>query len=317
MSTSATPGPPALASDRRHTDLPGQTDSRGVTERDKFFFDLNGFLLLKGAIDKDHLAAINAKLDELIAMDLKHGEWVGGVHCHTFGGLDGMNLQQIYEAGEPFERLIDHPAWYEKVLTFVGGQNNFDSQHGPLFIDENFASLRGPGEAIGIHSGGHELTKRTQYRYDKGQFGCGQINILMAFTDIGPGDGATMVVPGSHKANFPHPDFADHRIKQGEATSAEGVEGAVEVHMEAGDALLFVDATMHGSAFRRNEGLRRIAVYRYGPSWGFFRHPYRPSRPLLERLTPQRRQIVMPHRAIRREPNRIADFPNPCEAEEG
>jgi ectoine hydroxylase-related dioxygenase (phytanoyl-CoA dioxygenase family) len=28
----------------------------------------------------------------------------------------------------------------------------------------------------------------------------------MAFNDVGPGDGATMVIPGSHKANFRHPD---------------------------------------------------------------------------------------------------------------
>jgi hypothetical protein len=46
------------------------------------------------------------------------------------------------------------------------------------------------------------------------------------------------------------------------------VEGAVEVHLNAGDAVMFVDAIMHGSARRVNEGQRRIAVYRYGASWG-------------------------------------------------
>ncbi len=297
--------------------LPGTTCCPGVTDREKFFFDLNGFLVLKRAIDVDHLAAINDTLDQIISLDppLKHGEWYGGVHAHTFGGKDGINLQQIYEAGAPFERLIDHPAWIDKVKTFVGGQDDFDAHHGPLFIDENFVSLRGPGEAIGVHSGGHKLVKRCQYRFRNGQFSCGQINILMAFNDVGPGDGATMVIPGSHKANFIHPEYAKNRIQQGQATSVDGMEGAVEVHLEAGDALLFVDAIMHGSAKRVNEGLRRIAVYRYGPSWGFFRHPYRPSKELLARLTPQRRQIVMPHPAIRREPNRIPGFSNPPEAE--
>ena len=74
--------------------LPGTTDSTGITNRDRFFFDLNGFLVLKNAIDADHLRQINAKLDEFIEMDppLKHDEWVGGVHCHTFGGKDGVNL---------------------------------------------------------------------------------------------------------------------------------------------------------------------------------------------------------------------------------
>jgi hypothetical protein len=72
------------------------------------------------------------------------------------------------------------------------------------------------------------------------------------------------------------------------------VEGAVEVHLEAGDAILFVDAISHGSAKRVNDGERRIVVYRYGPAWGTFRFGYWPSPELLDRLTPGRRKIVLP-----------------------
>lgn len=293
--------------------LPGTTDSTGVTERDKFFFDLNGFLVLRGCLDQSHLRDINARLDTFMAMQppLRHGEWVGGVQAHTYTGSEGLNLQQIYEAGEPFERLIDHPAWIDKARTFVGGQDNFDAQHGALFIDENFASIRGPGDAIGLHSGGYKLTKRTQYRYRNGQFGCGQINILMALRDVGPGDGATMVVPGSHKANFPHPELAKAAMAEGQSRSVDDTEGAIEVHLDAGDAVLFVDAIMHGSAKRVNAGERRIAVFRYGPSWGMFRHPVRPSRSLLDRLTPERRALVWPHEPVERRPNRVEGFPDP------
>lgn len=284
-----------------------------VTDRERFLFDLNGYLVLENAIDSGHVKACNEVLDEIIRLEppLKHGEWYGGVHAHTFGGADGVNLQQIYEAGEPFERLLDHPSWWDHVREFVGGQSNFDASHGPLFIDENFASLRGPGEALGIHSGGHEAAKRNQFRYHLGEFMCGQVNILLALTDIGPGDGGTMLIPGSHKANFAHPQFEENVIQHGKTTSLDDVEGAIEVHMEAGDALLFVDTICHGSAKRVNEDLRRICVFRYGPSWGFFRGPYRPTRELLERLTEQRRQIVWPHEPVLREPNRKPGFENP------
>ncbi len=289
-----------------------------VTDMERYLFDLRGYLVLRGAIAKDHVTALNDVLDEITQLDppLAHGEWYGGVHAHTFGGQDGVNLQQIYEAGGPFERLIDHPNWIEKVKTFVGGQDDFDSHHGSLFIDENFASIRRKGEAIGLHSGGHKITKRTQFRCENGRFACGQINILMALTDIGPGDGATMVIPGSHKANFEHPQTAQARMDQDEVRSVDDVEGAIEVHMQAGDVLLFVDAISHGSAKRQNEqGQRRICVYRYGASWGMFRHPYRPTQALLDRLPDQRRKIVWPHTPIKREPNRIAGTPNPPDAQ--
>jgi ectoine hydroxylase-related dioxygenase (phytanoyl-CoA dioxygenase family) len=116
-----------------------------------------------------------------------------------------------------------------------------------------------------------------------------------------------MLIPASHKQNFRHPDLDKHRMKAGGA-SGEGLDGAIEVHMSAGDALVFTDAICHGSALRSNPGQRRIVVFRYGPSWGFFRHRYRPSRELLARLTPERRQIVWPHEALRREPNKKPGF---------
>ncbi len=266
----------------------------GLSEMDRYLFDLKGFIVLRGALSPEEVAACNETLDEL--QDIRPNEWRGHVHGHNFTGEhEGKNLQQIYEAGPAFEKLIDHPSWINKVTHFLGtDQPNFDGHHGPCFIDENFASIRGPGEAIGLHSGGQDRVTRCQFRYHDGRFHCGQINILMGLNDIGPGDGATMVVPGSHKSNIRHPNYDDQRMKD-TATSVDGLPEAVEVHLNAGDAILFVDAIMHGSAKRVNEGQRRIAVYRYGPSWGFFRHPYRPSAGLLERLNPRARNIVMPH----------------------
>jgi len=266
-----------------------------LTDMERYLFDLNGFIVLKGALSKAEIAACNETLDGL--QNTGPGEWRGHVHGHNFtGSHEGLNLQQIYEGGSAFERLIDHPSWIDKVTHFIGTDTgNFDGLHGPCFIDENFANIRGPGQAIGLHSGGQDRVTRCQFRYHDGQFHCGQVNILMAFRDVGPGDGATMVIPGSHKSNIKHPEFGKAAMAEN-ATSVDGITGAVEVHLEAGDAILFVDAVMHGSAERKNDGFRRIAVYRYGPSWGFFRHAYRPSAALLERLTPAQRQIVMPHK---------------------
>lgn len=273
--------------------------ANGPSEMEIYLFDLRGYLHLKGALSKAEVAELNAALDELPPIGV--GEWYGYVHGHMYGETDGLNLQQIYEAGEPFEKLIDHPSWIDRVRHFVGGAGTFDYNHGDLFIDECFANYRDPGEAIGLHSGGHTGVKRTQFRFFNGEFHCGQINILMALTDIGPGDGATMVVPGSHKANFPHPHFEKYKMQKD--ASVDEVIGATELFMEAGDVLLFVDALCHGSAKRTASGRRRIVVYRYGPSWGMFRHAYSVSPELLERLTPARRSIVMPHIPMPRVPN--------------
>lgn len=248
---------------------------------DEYLFDLRGFLMLENAIDAEHVAALNATLDTY--QDLEPGEWRGWVRRSPRSGGTTNHLHQLFEMGEPFERLIDHPSWIDHLARFIGGDDG-------LFIDESFADIRTKSAATRLHSGAHKRRIRTQFRYHNGEFRCGQINILLALTDVGPGDGGTMVIPGSHKSNLLHPAFETGAGKGG----LEDVEGASEVHFKAGDALMFVDCMAHGSAARVNDGERRILIIRYGPHWGTDRYGYQPSPELIGRLTPERRAIVQP-----------------------
>jgi hypothetical protein len=259
---------------------------------EEYLFDLQGFLLLRGALSRDEVAACNAVVDS-IPTSLAGGEWWGHVQREDYPEHRGRSYQQIYEAGEPFERLIDHPNWINYVLRFVGGQDTYDYFHGPLFIDENFVTCRRPGDAIPIHGGGHDLCRRMGYAYHNGRFSSGQVNVLMALTDTGPGDGETMLIPGSHKSNIPHPAL----LEQGQGRwmtggSLDGTPGAISVFMEAGDAILFVDCCCHGSAKRTAPGERRFAVYRYGSKWNRIRWGYTASNELLARLSPYASAMV-------------------------
>ena len=254
------------------------------TEMEDYLFDLRGYVVLKNAIAPSLLEALNRAIDAL--PPVPQDGWLGHLHYRHYRDAANFHLQNIFEAGAPFEELIDHPAWLGHVQRYVGGDDG-------LFIDEAFADLRGPGKATRLHSGAHKRRIRTQFRFHNDQFRCGQINVLMALRDIGPGDGATMVIPGSHKSNLLHPAFKTPAQSQG-PESLDDVEGAVEVFLRAGDAVLFVDCLAHGSARRVNAGQRRILIYRYGPHWGNNRYGYQPSDALLARLTPERRRIIQP-----------------------
>ncbi|MDQ5854247.1 MAG: phytanoyl-CoA dioxygenase family protein [Chloroflexota bacterium] len=255
------------------------------TALDDFLFDLRGYLILRQAVTPELVDDLNRVIEQL--PPLAYQEWYGNAQRRDYTESTGLELHNCVEVGEPFERLIDHPSWINYVRHYCGEEQSYVEG---LFIDECILSVRGPGGHHPVHSGGYKGALRGAYQYKHGVFRCGQCNIILALTDIGPGDGATMVIPGSHKSNFPHPNAGNYA----QLDRMDELEGAVELHLQKGDALLFVDGIMHGGSSRTNPGERRVVIYRYGPSWGATRFGFAYSHALLERLTPERRKILQP-----------------------
>lgn len=256
---------------------------------EEYLFDLRGYTVLERAVDPDAVRAMNVWIDALPPLEI--GQWMGNMFGHNYGGEDGFNLQNIVEGGEMFERLIDHPAWIDRVRRYIGRAER-------PFVYEAFLNLRGPGGYIGIHSGGHNVDFHRRTGRSRGQWVCTMLSLILALNDVNAGDGATTLIPGSHKSDFPHP-----RQKPGGGPASEAgdnAEGATPICMRAGEALLFNDGLAHGSTARVNAGQRRMIIMRYTPSHFGHRLGYEPSEELLARLTPDRRSLLQPIAPMRR-----------------
>lgn len=252
-----------------------------------YLFELQGFLRLQAALGREQLRAINAWVDAQPPRPA--GSWIGHVHVHTYHHNDGINYQNIIEGGAVFEELIDHPAWTPHCRRWI------DNHYHRLSLNECFLNIRGPGGYIGVHSGGHYPAMPLVTRHPGGAWMVGQVNVLIALTDIGPGDGATVLIPSSHKCLTIHPLMAAGTIPTYRDTEpASAAFGMQEQHLRAGDALLFTDGLTHGAAARIHPGERRILILRYSPHVLATRYQYVPSDELLARLTPARRAIVQP-----------------------
>ncbi len=262
------------------------------SELEDFLFDLRGYLVLRNAIEPQLLDRLNATFDTF-PDNLEMAEWFQGAQRRDYNAATGLELHNATELGAPFEELIDNPSWVDYVRHYAGEEKSYVEG---LFIDEALASVRRSGGHHPVHSGSYHGALRGRYLMDNGLFRCGQVNVLMALTDIGEGDGATMVIPGSHKSNLPYP--AELIAGASNLKPMDDLEAAIPVHMNKGDALLFVDGLMHGGSSRTTPGERRVVIYRYGPIWGSSRYGYSPSPELLERLTPARRKILQPIRPI-------------------
>lgn len=265
--------------------------ARKPTDMDDFLFDLNGFLVLEHAVDDDLLKSLNSEFDNF-PRTMARGDWYRGAQRRDYTNETGFELHQAVAAGKPFEELIDHPSWFALVTHYAGEEESYARG---IFIDETIASIRASGGHHPAHSGGFRGALRGRYDHRHGVFRCAQVNIILALTDIGPGDGPTMVVPASHKSNLPHPRVGDYKT----GDRMDELPGAVEVHLRKGDALLFVDGLIHGGSSRTNPGERRILIYRYGPKWGASRFGYQYDAAWLQTLTPGRRKVLQPVPPVR------------------
>jgi hypothetical protein len=242
---------------------------RNPTPLDDFLFDLRGYLILENVVEPELLDDLNQAFDKF--PPLKVGEWWGNAQRRDYTSDTGFELHNCVEAGEPFERLIDHPGWINYVRHYCGEEQGYVEG---LFIDECIASIRHSGGHHPVHSGGYRGALRGRYLYTNGVFRCGQCNIIVAIT-----------------GDFPHPLAGNYAA----GDRMDHLEGAIPVYMKKGDALLFVDGLMHGGSSRTNTtGERRVVIYRYGVKWASTRYGYEYSQALLDRLTPERRKILQP-----------------------
>ena len=265
-----------------------------------YMFDLYGYLILDQAISKEDLAEMNQWVDDrwdkvkrpALGSDIVASAWLGNVETHSYGLDDGVNFQHIVEGGPAFEKMIVHPRWLPLVTKYVNPVNG-------LSIHENLLNVRGPGGYLYIHSGGHAPLCYFTFRQENtGEWMVGQINVLMALEDIGPGDGPTALIPGSHRTTEVHPrlvrDGKGIVSAHDEREAASTAYGTREVYLKAGDVLFFTDSITHGSAERTNPGYRRTMIYRYSPRYLRARFNYAFSEELLCRLNEQARTILQP-----------------------
>jgi hypothetical protein len=214
-----------------------------ATER--YLFDLNGFLVLPGALSADAVREIDALMDERISHDV-----APDATTHRFA--------DVLDWGPAVRALIDH----EPILPYL------DEILGTGYrLDHDYADLIRHGKGpIGtrLHGGAVPFDPGQSYTFVEGRPRSGLLVVAYNLRDVDPGDGGFGCVPGSHKANLPFPD--EWRELE------QDLDGLVRpVTGPAGTAILFTEAMTHGTLPWRGSGERRTLFLKYDPgpiAWG-------------------------------------------------
>lgn len=102
-----------------------------------------------------------------------------------------------------------------------------------------------------LHAGsvpGHRPDTR-RYCVDEGKVRCTDFIIFFYLSDVFPGDGGFMVLPGSHKSNFPKPRdmFYTDTYYLADYVAEEVHPGVANLTARAGDVLIASERLTHGA----------------------------------------------------------------------
>ena len=201
-----------------------------LTDEERYRFDLQGYLVVPGALGATECDACNRAIDAVVG---------------TPAATEGM-LGWPAPHREPFRRLLVHPAVVARLNELCGSRFRLD--HGPRLL------AGGGGSGAELHGGGEPFSPAAWYHQQNGRIFASAVT---AAWQLG-GEGGLCVVPGSHKAVEPAPAG----VRSGGDRDA-AMDVVRELPTRAGDLLLFAETITHGARPRNGADDRRIVLYGY------------------------------------------------------
>jgi hypothetical protein len=256
-----------------------------LTPLDMYLFDTLGFVVIREVLSLEELSRVNAGIDH--QRDTNFHERVGKLrnsHLGSSGRMDcGNCLSWPSEDGGDITRsLLCHPK-LAPILSELCGEG-YRLDHKPVLF------IQSPGaEGFDLHGGAissdGNFNFPVSYHCRNGDIVCNLINAAVQLSDTETGQGGFMVVPGSHKSNFPVPTDLQY------IADNFGMQPACK----AGDVVLFTEAVLHGAAVRKDStSERRVALFRFAPATCAFARGYDEGsfEDFIDMLTPAQRAVV-------------------------
>lgn len=225
-----------------------------VTPEERFLFDLQGFILLKGVLDADecrrYLTLIE-KLESRTYDDKAKRDRMNYTGRPSQPTLDrrptSARLNGLLRLDPAFHALIAHPRVTPYLEAFMQATPGAESPQ--LGNTWSISKFKGD-EPMGWHRG----VSPFHYSYRNGKIFTTMLNTVWFLTDNGPDDGCVVALPGGHKSNVDL-DWGRYR--------GLAMPGARAITGQAGDVFMFSETVLHNGLTKSTPGRRTNLYYNY------------------------------------------------------
>lgn len=223
-----------------------------VTDRERYLFDVQGFLVIKGVLTDAEVKRLNSAVDA--NSDRIEATGKSTWDSTTLAGDDRRQYTNLLSWerpwSDPFRELLADPRISPYLDELLGRGWHLDTE--PVF----FHYPTGAG-GLKFHGGDPHFHSGAYYDYRNGEMRNGLIVVQFTLSDQTEGDGGFCCIPGSHKSNYVRP------------TSITKWESDQEIvrnpTLRAGDVLIFTEALTHGTLPWTASHDRRALHYRFSP----------------------------------------------------
>lgn len=208
-----------------------------MTAAQKYIFDLKGWISLPGLLDEEQLEAIRThQMKFLYERDQLPPE-----ERNNHGGLSQI--------------LVDHPAVVSVLNEVLSHQALASEDCYGFRYDHTYSSHRQAGhDNFNPHGGSGYFNfcgSSHIYQMLPGKVHSGLTRVVWELNEVGPGDGGTLFMSGSHKTAFERPD----------EVSGRDSELWQSYCCPAGSAVIFTEGLCHSGTHWTNEEHDRLTLF--------------------------------------------------------
>ncbi len=275
-------------------DTPESTDDvarpfPALTPAQRYHFDVYGYVVVQNTFDRPQRERLiealeRLKQDMLATGDpdnaVVRGARTNGIRPHYF------RFARMLEADEAFFDYVTHPWLVGMVEEVIGGTVRYKESAAIISsrdpdADPDDRQARIDDRLMKFHTG---IRPGFGTYTENGLFHCIFVKALTFLTEVGPDDGGTQVIAGSHKLKCPPEDMI--------ACANEDPSLVHQVTAPAGSTLLFAEALIHATAPVRSDRQRVVIIGGYGPMMSQVHLGMEPSDAFLEQLPQKFKKLI-------------------------
>jgi hypothetical protein len=228
-----------------------------LTPAQRLHFDVYGFVLLDQVLASDEVARMKAALYRIKGMSdaelharriyfRRRGDWF-------------FHAGHLLEFDPALLEFAIHPRLIPLVEDAVGGAVRIEETEAIINRRDPDADVEALRRRRFNPTGFHTGTRHGWGTYEEQHnFHCLFVKTLAYLTDVGPEDGGTMLIPGSHRLSRPQPEIIA-------AALADPERLLYQVQARAGSVLLFAESLIHSTTQIISDRERVILVTGYTP----------------------------------------------------